>query len=176
MSTSRSLGVNSLYDMTEWLPFIGALGGGVIGVLLTGFLTTSRRQRSHEAKLRQAAAHDAARDRLGPLAGEIFRWADAVAYDALGPDVDVFDPEGTPRDLGPSAALRSLREIRSTHPTSNVRLAAKALFDEITSCYSQHDHNRGQQFPTGDDRDQVLKNSAMTESLIELIQQPLAEG
>jgi hypothetical protein len=75
----------------------------------------------------------AARPTYVPLAADVYRWADEMLWDTLGPDIGVFDPEGTSRDL-PAQLPRILSELRriwTEHPTSTVRSAAKELYESI---------------------------------------------
>lgn len=157
--------------MDAW-PFVGALFGGAIGAAITVLVPTSRWQRRHEAITRAAVAHEQARQAAGPAAADVVRWTDALAWDVLGPELGMYDPEGRPKDLSPTSPLRRLREIRTTHPTKAVRDAAKSLFDDISGCYSEPDPNASEQFPTPDDRDRLLEFMSRAESLVELIQSP----
>ena len=157
--------------MDVW-PFVGALFGGAIGAAIMVVVPTSRRQRRHEAITRGAMAHEQARQELGPAAADVVRWMDAITWAALGPDLGMFDPEGTPADLRPNMSLRRLREIRTTHPTKAVRDAAKSLFEEISTCYAEPDPNVDAQFPTAHDRDKLLELRDRAETLVELIQSP----
>lgn len=159
-----------------WLSFVGAALGGTGGVLIAGYLATSRRQRTHESRLRTAAAHDSARERLGPAASQVARWAEAVAYEAIGPDVGFYDPE-TQVDTSPSAALDALREIKSTHPTKEVRTTASSLFDAIANPYADvYTYQQGfAGFPTHDNRELINEWGDRANELIELIQTPIDE-
>ncbi len=164
-------------DMASgWLSFIGAVLGGTGGVLIAGYLSTSRRQRAHESRLRTAAAHDSARERLGPVASQVARWAEAVAYNAIGSEVSFYDPESRV-ELMPASALAALREIRSNHPTKAVRIAAARLFEAIANPYADVlTYQQGSQgFPTYEHKELLLQWQRQADGLIELIQTPLTE-
>lgn len=152
----------------DWLSILIVVLGStalstLINVVLTPYVKKTEWRWDREARIeganmdtliRQQKAHEDAKAVFVPLATEVFRFVDQVCYQALGNDVGVYDPEGTPLHPESQAGenLWKLRRLWSEHPTKEIRSKAQNVYDDMANQFGEIRPGEAQ-FPTGEDRD-----------------------
>lgn len=167
---ATSMGSTSFWETTGASALIGAAGvliGGLIAGVVAPFLQhrLSSKARVKEAHLRAAGEH-------AERVAAIYRTLDEIAYSVLGDEVGVIDPEGTAQvnEISHAGiAIGLLRELRSAHPTSKVREAARKLEDDLRGFYGNPPPQGTDGWPSYDHRDVILGHSKDAETLIELL-------
>jgi hypothetical protein len=165
---------------------IAVLGSSALTAIVTVAIAPWRMRIEHKFRIRQTevdyrfeqhrarnSAHETARSTYVPFAADAYRWADEMLWDTLGPDIGVFDPEGTSRDLPAQLPdiLSELRRIWTEHPTSTVRSAAKELYESIGGRFSDVMSDPWT-FESEKDFDLLREFRQSAEDLLELMHRP----